>query len=204
MTRAASETRSGPDWGRYRKLLRANRELKARLREAEGVIAAIRNGEVDALVVDAADGDRLLSIKVGDYPYRRLVESMSEGIGILSRDGSILYANRKLADMLATPLESLVGVSLHHFVISHDMDAYYRFLRGASKRLQEGRMNLWPRTGSPIPSYLSVAPMKLQVEPALSLVAKDLRQVPRPGAVARFSVSGIHEALGAAAAAPKD
>ncbi len=200
MSRAASETGPGPDGRRYRKLLRANRQLKARLREAEAVIAAIRNGEVDALVVDGSDGDRLLSIKVGDYPYRRLVESMSEGLGILSMDGSILYANRKLADMLATPLESLIGVSLHHFVISQDMDAYYRFLRAASKRLQEGRMNLWPRTGASIPSYLSVSPMKLESEPALSLVAMDLRQAPRPGGAARVSLSGIHEQRGVATA----
>jgi formate hydrogenlyase transcriptional activator len=38
-------------------------DLESRLREAENTLRAIRAGEVDALVVHTADGDRVFTLK---------------------------------------------------------------------------------------------------------------------------------------------
>ena len=54
-------------------------ELRARLRDAEETLAAIRNGEVDSLVVSGPHGDQIFSLKGAEQPYRVFVEQMLEG-----------------------------------------------------------------------------------------------------------------------------
>ena len=56
------------------------------------------------------------TLQRAEYPYRVLVETMNEGAATLAPDGTILYCNRRLADMLQVPLEKLVGSPLKPFV----------------------------------------------------------------------------------------
>ena len=43
------------------------------------------------------------------------MENTNEGAAILTTAGDILYANGKLAEMLALPLERLIGASMREF-----------------------------------------------------------------------------------------
>jgi hypothetical protein len=67
-------------------------DLKTRLEEAEDTLRAIREGEVDALVVSGPAGEQIYTLKGADYSYRILIEAINEGAGILAPDGDILYA----------------------------------------------------------------------------------------------------------------
>ncbi len=60
-------------------------ELSRRLIELEEILHAIRHGEVDAVVVSAATGDRVFTLQGAEHPYRVLVESMNEGAATLDR-----------------------------------------------------------------------------------------------------------------------
>ena len=48
-------------------------ELRARLEEAESTLSAIRNGEVDALVVSGQHGEKVYTLQTAETPYRALV-----------------------------------------------------------------------------------------------------------------------------------
>ena len=89
--------------------LAENRELRARLTEAEQELDAIRSGGVDALVVPVNGGKRLFTLKGADHAYRILIEAMQQGALIASAEGLILYANRSIASMLNAPLEKVIG-----------------------------------------------------------------------------------------------
>jgi hypothetical protein len=52
-------------------------ELRQRLQEAEETLDAIRNGEVDALVVSGPSGEKVFTLEGAEHPYRVLVESMN-------------------------------------------------------------------------------------------------------------------------------
>ena len=52
--------------------------LRDRLREAEETLSAIRNGEVDSLIVTGPHGDQVFSLKGAEQPYRVFVEQMQE------------------------------------------------------------------------------------------------------------------------------
>ncbi len=91
-------------------LLAENAELRLRLEEAEETLRAIRQGEVDALVVSGPDGEQVYTLKGADHPYRILVETINEGtVTLLASDGTIVYANRMLADLLKVPLQKFIG-----------------------------------------------------------------------------------------------
>jgi PAS domain S-box-containing protein len=87
-------------------------ELKARLDESENMLRAIRSGEVDAIVVDTSDGERLFMLKGAEQPYREMVETMTEGAVTVSSDGAILYCNQRFAEMAKANLETIIGSNL--------------------------------------------------------------------------------------------
>ena len=97
----------------HQQLLTENEELRARLQEAEDTLQAIRRGEVDALVVSGEGGEQIYTLKGADYAYRLLVEDMNEGALTLAPTGEILYANRRFAEMLKTPLERIIGTLVY-------------------------------------------------------------------------------------------
>lgn len=101
-----------------------NLELQARLAEAEETLQAISTGEVDALVVYGTAGERIYTLAGADYAYRVMVESIHEGAANISSDGTILYCNKRLAEMLRKPLEKVLGVSFYHFLPPEQADLF--------------------------------------------------------------------------------
>ncbi len=75
-------------------------DLRARLAEAEETLRAIREGEVDALLVSDESGERVFTLRSADAPYRALVEQMREGAATLSTSGVVVYCNRRFAELL--------------------------------------------------------------------------------------------------------
>ena len=97
-----------------------NRVLRSRLFETEEALNAIRNGEVDAILVNGKDGEQVYSISSAETPYRTFIEEMSEGAVTLTREGVILYCNRTFADLLHLPIETIIGRHLKSFVSADD------------------------------------------------------------------------------------
>src|SRR5512145_1693086 len=115
-----------------RQLMNENTDLRAQLDEAEDTLRAIRSGEVDALVVSGVDGDQIFTLKGAELPYRVLIEDMNEGALTLAMDGVILYANRCFARMLKTPLEKVIGSTVHTWIAPDNQETFRALLqRGA-------------------------------------------------------------------------
>ena len=98
-------------------LIEKIRALEERLLEAEQTIEAIQSGEVDALVIQKPDGEKLYTLTGADYGYRVLVESITEGALILSSDDSIYYCNHTLGEMLGLPIQKIIGTKLDPYVV---------------------------------------------------------------------------------------
>jgi PAS domain-containing protein len=91
------------------------REALARLEEAEDTLRAIGVGEIDAFVVsDGASERRVFTLSTADRPYRRFVENMRDGAATVSPAGVILYANRRLADLLSCSRKDVLGARRVH------------------------------------------------------------------------------------------
>src|SRR5687767_1123604 len=114
-------------------------KLRERVREAEETLRAIRSGEVDAVVVRGAAGDEVYALRTEGQPYRALVEHMQEGAVTLTIAGDILYCNRKFADLVATPLQRVIGGPINRFIPDDDRAALDALLRGGHGR-HEGHL----------------------------------------------------------------
>src|ERR1700693_5883716 len=88
-------------------LLEENERLRFRLEEAEAVVEAIRNGIVNAVVVNSTPGDSVYTLEGADRPYRLLVEAMQQGVAVLNLDGVLVYCNPCLADLFKMSVEKV-------------------------------------------------------------------------------------------------
>lgn len=149
-------------------------ELRNRLREAEETLAAIRNGEVDSLIVSGPQGDQVFSLQGAEHPYRLFVEHMQEGAVTLTRDGTILYANQRFAQMVKSRLEKVIGSQLQSFVRAGDQKDLAEVLKLSGGRT--ARYILSCRDGSLIPVQFSFHPVPMDEADVLSLVVTDLTE----------------------------
>ncbi|MFI0434901.1 MAG: PAS domain S-box protein [Parachlamydiaceae bacterium] len=94
--------------------------LKERLRVAEDTLNAIKNGKVDALVIQGAKGEQLYSINSPDHPYQVFFENMDEAAIVLSNQHIILYGNRSFFEMLGMSCENVIGKSIFNFLKQSD------------------------------------------------------------------------------------
>jgi signal transduction histidine kinase len=106
--------------------------LGVRLAEAEETLRAIRQGEIDALVVEGPEGSRIYTLEGADQPYRMLVEEMHEGAVVLTARGDVLYANAHFAALAGEPLEAVVGTCFGRFLRPSDRAEFDSLLRSGS------------------------------------------------------------------------
>jgi len=119
--------------------------LRARLADAEDMLRAIRQGEIDALVVEGDRGNQVYTLHSADEPYRNLVEQMQEGAVALTSRGDILYANARFAAMVGEPLESVVGSRVERFVNQADREEFASLLDAGSGRRRSRLVGADPR-----------------------------------------------------------
>ena len=91
-------------------------QLKARLGAAEEALSAIRDGQVDAIVVPGPHGNQVFTLAGSDAAYRVFVERMKEGAVTISADSTVLYCNHAFADVVEEPLDHIIGRSIYEFV----------------------------------------------------------------------------------------
>jgi diguanylate cyclase (GGDEF)-like protein len=136
-------------------------EALVRMAEAEDVLRAIAAGEVDAFVVsDGQSQRRVFTLATADRPYRIFVENMRDGAVTLSSNGLILYANRRLAELLSRPRATIVGSPLKTFVagtVPFDLES----LRGPSGQGATVEFDLIDSAGRAVPVLVGISPLEV-------------------------------------------
>lgn len=164
-------------------LIAENRELRARLQEAEQTIEAIQGGEVDAFIVDEtvfAGHDALL-------PYQTFVEQMQQGAASLDLDGTVVYANVRLAEILGRPLERVIGARFAEFAASPDVAE--ALLKAAMLGSARGELILDKPAHSGVPAFVAIQRLEEGSGPDLCVVVTDLTDI----VAARLLTSELEE-----------
>jgi PAS domain S-box-containing protein len=147
-------------------------ELLQRLIEAEDTLYAIRTGDVDALMM----GGQVYSLEGAETPYRLLIEAMGEGAGTLTLDGTVLYANRRLSELLAVPLAELIGAALRSWVTAADQATFDRWLSEGLHHPITGELTFLSRTGTGVSTQVAINRIPSTGGPILGLVVSDLTE----------------------------
>jgi len=153
-------------------------ELEARLEESEETIDAIRRGGIDALVVGGQEEQRrIYTLENADQPYRVLIEQIQEGAVTLGVDGTVLYCNQRLAEMLGVPQERVIGQALQAYVLPDDAAAFARLLARARHAATRNELTVRTDKGAHVPVHLSFSPLQREGGAALLCgVLTDLTQ----------------------------
>jgi PAS domain S-box-containing protein len=156
-------------------LVRELTDLRARLAEAEETLQAIRTGEVDALVM----GEDVYTLQGAETPYRVLIEQMYEGAATLLEDGTVLYANRRLATLLRVPLEELIGSSLRRFIAPTELPTFETRLAQGKQCSSAGELTLQCQDGSALPAHVSFSVVHEQDPRPICFTVTDLTESKR-------------------------
>ena len=147
-------------------------ELRRQLDEAEATLSAIRNGEVDAVVVG---GNKIYTLEGADHPYRVLVEAMQQGAVTLSHDNTVVYCNDGFAQMVQRPAEQLIGIPIGRFFAEDDQALLQERLAQGS-RAKQTECTLQASDGSLLPVLVSFNLLPLEQQDALCLVITNLTE----------------------------
>jgi signal transduction histidine kinase/ActR/RegA family two-component response regulator len=148
--------------------------LRGRLAEALEALEAIRQGDVDALIVRVGDGDQVYTRVTSDEPYRDLVEQMQEGAVVLSVTGDILYCNTRFAKLVGKSLESVIGTRFSRFVDASGSDGFRVLLNARSGRY---RCQLIGPDSEAFEVYVSLTTTVAKGVDRLNLIVTDLREL---------------------------
>lgn len=153
-------------------------KMRTELEEANNMLAAIRSGRVDALLVSGKHGDQVYVLKGTDRLYRTIVEEMQEGYATLSPEGTILFCNKNFAATLGRGIESLIGSSIFDIIKPADRGIFEWVLseREGSFRAE---FNLKAGTGLCVPALIAANSIAVDDESFTCLVVTDLSEQKR-------------------------
>lgn len=155
-------------------LLEEIAELKSKLEVAEETLGAIRQGEVDALVVSDNGSEQVFTLCGEQEPYRIFVETMNEGAAMVSEDGTIVYSNKHFAELVKMPLEKVMGSSFHQLVPEDGRPILNEFHSGKGSGGYRLECALKAPDGTLVPVLLSARAMEAGGIRSLCLVATDM------------------------------
>lgn len=153
--------------------------LRERVVELEQILSAIRQGEVDALVVKAPVGERVFVLQGAEHPYRVLVETINEGAAALDADGTVLFANTRFAEFLGVPLEKFIATKLQTHVSVSEVPKLERLLESGRRAGSKGEIELTHSGNQKRLIRLSLSPVRDadSKTPTICAVATDLSEI---------------------------
>ena len=148
--------------------------LKEKLYESNSIVDAIKQGDVDALVVNANGTPQLYSLETADYTFRLLIEKFGQGALSISRNGLILYCNEYFSKLIGTPSEKIIGTYLNqYFDDPENFSSLIDALRfGITAHEIEFSTN---RSIKTFPSHISLTDLEPSVD-AIGIVVTDLTE----------------------------
>ena len=103
-----------------------------------------------------------------------LVERMNEGALTVAADGTVLYCNRRFAELTETPLEQVVGRSLLSYVPAGRRDTIEQLLQEAVHRPLQREVTLLRSGRTPLPAMVWAGPFDVGHGPAVLVTVTDL------------------------------
>jgi len=154
-----------------------NKELRERLAEAEETLNAIRNGEVDAILVDGTEGEKIFSLVSAETPYRIIIEEMNEGAALLLCDGTILYANKRFSELLSVTLEKIIGGNFLLFFENSEEQELRQLLANGKEKTCGKEIRNSNKTGKISHHYFSFSPLPSTVVGDVCVLASDITEL---------------------------
>ena len=151
--------------------------LKEQLYESNSIVDAIKQGDVDALVVNSNGTPQLYSLETADYTFRLLIEKFGQGALSISRKGLILYCNGYFSKLVGLPSEKIIGTYLKEYFESEEN--FVSIIEALKYGITAHEINFKTNKQKKIfPSNIALTDLEPAVE-AIGIVVTDLTEKKR-------------------------
>lgn len=144
-------------------------DLENQLLDANSILDAIKEGSIDAFVLNREGRSDIYAIENIDYTYRVLIEKFNEGAISISEDGLILYCNDYFAHLLNIPINKIIGSYFNSYVYS--VGQFQSLMSGLKTGYCKGEI-LLSANGVKIPVYISITSLQPHI-PAIGIIVTD-------------------------------
>ncbi len=151
-------------------------DLRRQLAEARETLDAIRNGEVDAVVVRRDGDNRIFTLEGAERPYRQFVEEMSQGAVILAQGGIILYCNQRFAKMLQREPRQVTGSLLESHLAPASKSSWQHLQEQVVAGRRTAELELERGDGTCFPAFIAASPLDSAQGEQLCVVVSDLTE----------------------------
>lgn len=148
--------------------------LRHQLEDLQQAMAAIRGGDVDAVVVGGPQGEQLYTHYSADRPYRVIVEEMGDGALTVSDRGVILYANDRMAKLLGRDRSGLLGADVGGVVTESSAGTLSELMDAAPGATRRAELELRGSEEAPVPVLASVTGLDIDGAVLRCLIVADL------------------------------
>lgn len=149
--------------------------LRTQIVDLDRALSAIRAGDVDAVVLSGPHGHQLYTLVSADRPYRVIVEEMGDGAVTVSERGIVLYANRRLGDLVGADRTALLGRDVSELVDASTADTLLSMLATtAPGTTHQAELELVHADGSAVPVLASVTGLDIEGVIVRCLILADL------------------------------
>jgi len=160
-------------------LLHENEELLQRVYELEETLNAIRNGNIDAILVSGNDGDKLYSLASVETRYRIIIEEMYEGAVTLTKDGLITYCNTRFAELVSEPVERIVGYYFADFLQDSEKQVFSGLLQAGLDSKSSGELTYIRKDGHSLYFLLSISKLPTETSSEVCILFSDITELKR-------------------------
>ncbi len=134
--------------------------LRAELEVSQETLRAIRNGEVDAVIVDAQDESRVLTLGLAEQTYQLIVNQVAHPTALLSPDGRILQTNESFARLVQKDQDDLHTMSVQQLIYPSSLKSLESLLDEGARCESERDLILKSGEGLRVPVCFAVRPLK--------------------------------------------
>lgn len=152
-------------------------QLRRQFEEAQQIVEAIRQGDVDALVVTGPKGEQVYALAGAEHAYRVIVETMHEAALTVDPDGTILFCNQRFCDVMKTAIPGAMGHKVTTFVAKPQWASLEALLVAAQTQAVQRRLTLRATDGTIVPVQLSASPLDVGDGHSICLVVSDLTEL---------------------------
>src|SRR5215213_757255 len=132
--------------------------------EAEDIIRAIRQGEVDAFVVREAAEERIYSLRSADVLYRAMIEDMKDGAVALDASGLIVYCNAYFAQLMKGDRGALIGTKIFSLAPGDAGDFFAALREQARNGTSRREIELRATDGTMVPVLAAMNRIRLDAD----------------------------------------
>jgi PAS domain S-box-containing protein len=155
-------------------LLAEIEELKAKLSEADQLIQAIRDGEVDAFAIGSNSAPEIYTLQTSDYAYRILIEEFGEGALNVTEDGLIVYTNKAFHELVGLSYEKVIGTNVFQYIHPDSSAQFKQLFATALRGKSRGQIDLTVNT-TIVPVSVSLTGLFPNL-PTVGIIVSDLSE----------------------------